>query len=149
MSADTGRDIPRSELSGRRFAVTYHLTLPEAQARALAEDLCYEQTVEVHRDVVPPGPIRDHLVGRIEHFDAGPSGAFAATLSFAVETAGTELTQWLNVVFGNASLIPAASASLGSSRRRAASPGCRGRDSGARGCGRSRARGTGRSSARP
>lgn len=106
MPADTSRDTARAEPSGRRFTVTYHVSGPEARARALAEDLCYEQTVEVHREVVPPGPIRDHLVGRVERFEPESSGAFAAAISFAVETAGAELPQLLNVVFGNASLIP-------------------------------------------
>lgn len=94
------------DLSGRRFVVRYHLTGSEAAARALADALCYEQTVEVHREVVPAGPIRDHLVGRVDAFERTPTGSFEASLSFAVETAGTELTQLLNVIFGNASLMP-------------------------------------------
>ncbi len=93
-------------LAGPRFVVRYHLTGPEGAARALAEELRYEQTVEVHQEVVPPGPIREHLVGRLEGFQRLPSGVFEAALSFAIETVGSELPQLLNVLFGNASLNP-------------------------------------------
>ncbi|WP_447975496.1 RuBisCO large subunit C-terminal-like domain-containing protein [Nitrospira sp. Kam-Ns4a] len=94
------------DLSGRRFLIRYELTGSEADARALADELCYEQTVEVHREVVPPGPIREQLVGRVEGFRRLPSGAFEVALSFAIETVGCELPQLLNVLFGNASLQP-------------------------------------------
>src|SRR5690606_2754524 len=35
-----------------------------------------------------------------------PEGGFEATISYAVETTGCELTQFLNVVFGNSSIKP-------------------------------------------
>lgn len=110
--------------SGARFQVTYRLTPPggrEEDARALANALCVEQTVEFPADLLPPGPIPEEVVARlVDLAPAAPSspaaapsaapttadGAFDATLDFAVETAGAELTQLLNVLFGNASLLP-------------------------------------------
>jgi len=108
--------------SGARFQVTYRLTPPsgrEEDARVLARALCVEQTVEFPADLLPPGPIPEEVVARLVALQpAAPLApapgdtsapappAFDATLDFAVETAGTELTQLLNVLFGNASLLP-------------------------------------------
>lgn len=91
------------ESSAPRIQVRYHLTGSDTEARATAADLCYEQTVEVPPDLVPPG-IRERIVGRLEGFRRLPSGAFEAVVSFAEETIGTELPQLLNVLFGNISL---------------------------------------------
>jgi ribulose-bisphosphate carboxylase large chain len=93
-------------LSGNRFTVWYHLTGTESEARATATDICREQTVEVPEEAIPAGVIRDEVVGRLEEFRRLPSGSFEAAISFAVETAGAELTQLLNVTFGNSSLKP-------------------------------------------
>lgn len=93
-------------LSGERFRVVYALRGSAADARAKAEIICLEQTVEFPAQLVPAGDIRDHIVGRIEAFDQAGDDAFSATISYAVETVGTELTQLLNVVFGNISLLP-------------------------------------------
>lgn len=95
-----------SELSGERFVVRYHLRCEtEAEARAGARAICYEQTVEVPEEVVP-GRIREQIVGRVEDLRLVSAGVFEAAISYAVETAGTELPQLLNVIFGNISLQP-------------------------------------------
>lgn len=93
-------------LSGERFQVVYHLTGDEAEARRKAIDICLEQTVELPEDLVPDGPIRDSVVGRIESLRALSAERYAAVISYAVETAGGELTQLLNVIFGNISIKP-------------------------------------------
>lgn len=93
-------------LSGERFKVVYRLTGDEAEAYAKAQDTCIEQTIEFPADLVTGGDIRDHVLGRIELFQPAPSGGFEATISYAVETSGLELTQFLNVLFGNSSLKP-------------------------------------------
>jgi ribulose-bisphosphate carboxylase large chain len=105
-----------SFLSGERFLVRYLLSGDEAQARTMAADICLEQTVEFPGDLVPPGLIRDAIVGRIEGFDAversdaaGPlpgPGLFRASISFAIETAQSDIVQLLNVVYGNISIKP-------------------------------------------
>ena len=92
------------ELSGERFSVVYHLAGTEDQARALADDLCVEQTVEFPPDLLPDGPIRDQVVGRVEALEPRAGGGFEARISFAMETVGQELPQLLNVLFGNTSL---------------------------------------------
>lgn len=94
-------------LSGERFCVVYRLAAKdEAEAREKAWDICLEQTVEFPDDLVPDGDIRDHILGRIESFERRDAHHFETVISYAVETSGLELTQLLNVVFGNSSIKP-------------------------------------------
>ena len=93
-------------LSGERFHVRYLILADGAnEARSLAEDICIEQTVEFPASKIPEGDIRDHLVGRVEQFELLQEGRFAATISYAVESAGTDLLQLLNVILGLTSLL--------------------------------------------
>jgi len=92
--------------SGDRFSVTYRLFGSEKDARAMADDICIEQTVEFPADEVPEGVIRDQVFGRIEFFGPWGAGSFRAIISYANEIAAGELTQFLNVVFGNSSIKP-------------------------------------------
>lgn len=88
-----------------RFAVTYRLrAASRAEAQARAEAIALEQTVEIPRDVVPPGPIEDEILGRVEEIGALAEGVWQTTLSYAPDSAGDEFTQFLNVVFGNSSI---------------------------------------------
>jgi ribulose-bisphosphate carboxylase large chain len=97
---------PANIFSGGRFSVTYRLFGSEQEAHAKAEDICIEQTVEFPADLVPEGTIRDCVFGRIESFGPWDADSFKAVISFAVEIAAGELTQFLNVVFGNISIKP-------------------------------------------
>lgn len=97
---------PGSLFSSGRFSVTYRLFGSEQEARARAEDICIEQTIEFPGDLIPEGTIRDHVFGRIELFEQLDRESFKAVISFAVEIAAGELTQFLNVVFGNISIKP-------------------------------------------
>ena len=89
-----------------RFSIVYRITGTENEAYARAQDICLEQTVEFPAELVPPGFIQDHLVGKISKFVADGLDSYMATISFAVETAANELTQLLNVIFGNISIKP-------------------------------------------
>jgi ribulose-bisphosphate carboxylase large chain len=93
-------------LSGERFAAVYRIVGTEDEARARAEDLCVEQTVEFPIDLVPGGAIRDQIVARVESFEPAGDRAWLTRVSFAAEIAGGELSQLLNAVFGNISLQP-------------------------------------------
>ena len=97
---------PDRIFSGDRFSVTYRIAGNEKEARAKAEDICIEQTVEFPADEVPAGVIRDHVFGRIESFSAADRDHCSAVISYAVEIAAGELTQLLNVIFGNSSIKP-------------------------------------------
>ncbi|MFZ5986163.1 MAG: RuBisCO large subunit C-terminal-like domain-containing protein [Bacillota bacterium] len=94
------------KLSGERFSVVYKVFGDEKEAYLRAKDICFEQTVEFPDEFVPEGVIRNHIVGSIESFEKYDSKSFRAVISYAVETASGELTQLLNVVFGNSSIKP-------------------------------------------
>jgi S-methyl-5-thioribulose 1-phosphate isomerase len=94
------------DLSGERFVVVYHLTGAAAEAAAKARDICLEQTVEFPDELVPDGDIRAHILGRVESLEPLANARFAARISYTIETAGFELPQLLNLVFGNISLKP-------------------------------------------
>lgn len=93
-------------ISGERFAAVYRIVGEQVDAYSKAVDICYEQTVEFPHELVPAGMIRDHVVGRIESFAKAGDGVWQAEISYAVETAAGELTQFLNVLFGNISIKP-------------------------------------------
>jgi ribulose-bisphosphate carboxylase large chain len=93
-------------LSGLRFSVEYLLSGSEPEARSKAEDICLEQTVEFPRELLPEGAIPDFIVGRMETFEAAGPLAFRSRISYSVESAGTDLVNLLNVIFGNISIMP-------------------------------------------
>ena len=97
---------PQSNASGERFRVVYRLEGDGQTALARAKDICLEQTVEFPDDLIPPGFIRDSVLGHIESFEEIHSGVCRCTISYPVETAAGEFTQLLNVIFGNISIKP-------------------------------------------
>ncbi|MFH1434742.1 MAG: RuBisCO large subunit C-terminal-like domain-containing protein [Pseudomonadota bacterium] len=101
------------DFCGERFSVAYSLAGPEERARALADDICIEQTVEFPEDLIEGEEIRKKIFGRVESFGPPEAGGarqgeetFEAVISYAAEISGHELTQLMNVMFGNASLKP-------------------------------------------
>lgn len=94
------------DLCGDRFSVVYCITAGEAEARQIAEGIVIEQTVEFPADLLPPGDIPDYIVGRMESFESLSEEKHLVEISYAVETTGYELNQFLNVVIGNSSIKP-------------------------------------------
>ena len=93
-------------LSGKRFVVTYSIVAAnEEEARKRAVDLAFEQTVEFPADLTPAGDISDQIVGHLESLTRD-GAKYIAEISYAQESAGSETTQFLNVVFGNSSIQP-------------------------------------------
>jgi ribulose-bisphosphate carboxylase large chain len=92
--------------SGERLVATYRLAGDEAAASALAGQICNEQTVEFPDELIVDPAIREHVLGRVVSLRSIRPGLFEAAVSYAVETAGEELPQLVNLVFGNASLLP-------------------------------------------
>lgn len=98
--------------SNERFRITYRLTCDaDEDPYAKARDLALEQTVELPAEVLPPH-IADLVVGRVEAVDPvgdppGDAGvsAWRVVLSYEAEvTVGDDVTQFVNLLFGNASL---------------------------------------------
>ena len=89
-----------------KLSVVYHLTGEEAEARAKAADICLEQTVELPDDLVTDKHVREQICGQVVSLRPIRNDLYEAVVCFAVETVGAELTQLLNVIFGNISLKP-------------------------------------------
>ncbi len=87
-----------------RFTVTYQILDNEANARERVRIICFEQTVEVWEELVPDGFIRDHILGQLVNFSNINKNCYQAEISYAIETTAFELTQFLNVLFGNSSI---------------------------------------------
>jgi ribulose-bisphosphate carboxylase large chain len=88
-----------------RFRVRYRLradTPQEADQRALG--IALEQTVEIPGDIVPEGYISDEIVGQIEAVKHAGGNAYEADISYSPDSAGDEVIQLINVIFGNSSI---------------------------------------------
>jgi len=98
-------------VSGSRFRVVYQVLGGDASnetatARARAEDICVEETIEYPPELIPKGGIREHVLGRVESFEPSGVGRYQVVISYADETSGYELPQLINVIFGNISMKP-------------------------------------------
>ena len=93
-------------LSGARFTARYRLSGTAESARLMAADICVEQTVEFPLDLIHRADIKAQIIGEVCSLEAVDRDCHEAEIAYAVETAGRELTQLLNVVFGNSSLKP-------------------------------------------
>lgn len=93
-------------VSGERFLVEYLITGDEAEAYAKVQDICVEQTVEFPPELIRKAWIKQDVVGRVESFEPISHNLFKAVISYAVEITAYELTQLLNVIYGNISLKP-------------------------------------------
>jgi ribulose-bisphosphate carboxylase large chain len=87
------------------FTVTYRLTGDSAEARAKAQEICFEQTVEFPPDLTSP-EIQTNVVGQLVALGETAPQRHEAIIAYPCATAGTELTQFLNVLFGNTSIKP-------------------------------------------
>lgn len=97
----------RLDLSGERFSVHYRLVAAnQAEALTKAHGICLEQTVEVPAGLLAEDDIRGLVVGRIENLERVAPERYAVVISYAIETTAFELTQSLNVVFGNTAMQP-------------------------------------------
>ena len=93
------------QLSGERFRVIYSLTAEnQAEARQRAAEIAFEQTVEFPADLTPAGDILDQIVGRVDEVQSIHTNRWQIVISYAVESAGDETTQFLNLIFGNTSI---------------------------------------------
>jgi ribulose-bisphosphate carboxylase large chain len=87
--------------------VTIHYTITannENEARKTAVSICYEQSVELPDDVLTEA-IRSTRLGRLENLTSTGTSTWAATITFPDKNVGNEITQFLNVLFGNVSMF--------------------------------------------
>jgi ribulose-bisphosphate carboxylase large chain len=102
----TGAATPKT--GPERIEVAYHLSgvRNRAEAQARARDICLEQTVEFPEDLITSSKIKEHIVGRVLELERIARNRYRALIGYPVEVAGGELTQLINVLFGNISLKP-------------------------------------------
>ena len=106
--ATTSMSHQPMDANSGRFTVVYDVVADnEKDARAKILAICLEQTVELPEALVPEGMwIREHVVGRLEKLTpgAGLNGSWRCEISYHTDTTGGEITQLINVVFGNTSM---------------------------------------------
>jgi len=87
-----------------RISVSYRLSSPTLRAaRALARAIALEQTVEIPEAAVP-ARLLDLIVGHVERVRRRAS-AWEAVISYQPRINGGEVPQFLNLLFGNISLL--------------------------------------------
>jgi len=88
-----------------RFTVTYRIAAEEQDALTIAKNITVEQTVEFPAAHIECDTIQTDIIGRIEEFGPCEKG-FRAVISYSDQSGTDEFTQFMNVVFGNTSLLP-------------------------------------------
>jgi ribulose-bisphosphate carboxylase large chain len=88
-----------------RIFATYRIHAPASEARARADALAAEQSVEMPVSAIDDARVLGEVVATVEEIVPGGE-SFEATLGIAVETTGDEASQLLNMLFGNCSLQP-------------------------------------------
>jgi ribulose-bisphosphate carboxylase large chain len=86
-----------------RITAVYQVTGSEKDARAKADLICIDQTVEASEEVLTPD-LRERIVGRIEEFCPVSAGRYAVTIVYAGDLIGHDCASLLNVLFGTSSL---------------------------------------------
>ena len=86
-----------------RVTAAYRVEPGAIASEELARLIAIEQTVEIPEALIPPGKIRDDIVGRVESVVPDPAvpGASRITISYGAELAG-DLFGLLAVAIGNA-----------------------------------------------
>lgn len=88
------------------FFITYHITGNSlAQAENIARKLCVEQTVEMPLEAVPER-IRTGNLSKIHSITEIGENRFELIVECPLPSAGTEISQFINIIYGNISLTP-------------------------------------------
>jgi len=90
-------------MSGRLTA-SYFVTCPESDIQARAEAIASEQSVECPLEAITEQRILDEIVARVTSIAPAGPGRFRVEVAIAAQTIGANPVQFINMVFGNASL---------------------------------------------
>lgn len=85
------------------LTAVYEVSGPEKEARARAERICLDQTIEAEADLLAP-PLRGNIVGHLEQVRRVSSGHYEVVIRYAGDLVGKEHSDLLNLVFGMSSL---------------------------------------------
>lgn len=89
-----------------RFSVFYSISGSVAEVKKRAFNICVEQTIEFPFYLVKDKYIKNEIVGKIKSIKPISKNHYLAEITYCEDSAGSELTQLLNVAFGNTSIIP-------------------------------------------
>lgn len=81
----------------------YEVDGPESGARATAERICFDQTIEAEKDLLPPW-LQSAILGRLDGLRPISGGRYEATIRFRGDLIGTDCSDLLNVLYGTSSL---------------------------------------------
>lgn len=88
------------------FTITYRIqTAANESIHSKIEAICLEQTVELPRSVISDD-IYDRIVAKPVEVTQESASVWSVTARYPLANVGDEITQFLNVLFGNVSLVP-------------------------------------------
>jgi ribulose-bisphosphate carboxylase large chain len=89
-----------------RFTITYRISLfHNEDINSKIESICREQSVELPRSVLSHH-IEREIVGTLQRLERNSDATYFAHIAYPIGNIGMEITQFLNVLFGNISLMP-------------------------------------------
>jgi ribulose-bisphosphate carboxylase large chain len=83
---------------------SYLVTCAERDVAARADAIASEQSVECPLEAITEQRILDEIVARVTAIEPAGSGRFRVDVAIAAQTIGTNPAQFINMIFGNASL---------------------------------------------
>lgn len=90
-----------------RFTATYRIAADDyAEAKKIARGIAVEQTVECPDELFVNTWIEDSVIGQIEDLKKADPGSYYAIISYSPDTVEGEMTELMNMLFGNTSLQP-------------------------------------------
>lgn len=93
----------RSSDSAGFLTAIYEVDGPELRARATAERICFDQTIEAEKDLLP-SLLQSKILGHLDGLRAISGGRYEATIRYRGELIGTDCSDLLNVLYGTSSL---------------------------------------------
>jgi ribulose-bisphosphate carboxylase large chain len=87
-----------------RIRAHYHLAATAEGVEARATALALEQSIEMPLEAVQSAYVRDDVVARVDAVHEIAPGRYHVVLGIAAATAGDEIGQLMNMLFGNCSL---------------------------------------------
>lgn len=88
------------------FRITYHVTLYDGESiQSKIDALCLEQTVELPRSVISDA-IYEQIVAKPIEITEYADNIFQVVVAYPIVNIGNEISQLLNILFGNVSLTP-------------------------------------------
>ena len=88
-----------------RFTATYRIAAGDyAEAKKIARGIAVEQTVECPDELFVNTWIEDTVIGQIEDLKKADPGSYYAIISYSPDTVEGEMTELMNMLFGNTSL---------------------------------------------